>query len=153
MDTVTHALLPVIAAGLYERSYLVSEKRRGVFSIKMLIAIGVFGAAPDILNPHFSLDDRYSSWSHGIPFWLILTMALAIFGIIRRNICPAYMAVWLSGAYVLHIFCDAISGGIAWLYPLRGSVIGTFYIEPVWWIPLDVLCCLFAYGLFRVLKV
>ena len=52
MDTVTHALLPVIADGLYERSYLVPEKRRGVFLVKMLTAIDVFGAAPDILDPH-----------------------------------------------------------------------------------------------------
>ena len=151
MNTVTHALLPVLAAGVYNRSQRLVEERRGVFSPKQLIAIGLFGAAPDLLNPHLSLDDRYSSWSHGVLFWAFLTIGLIAFRLARSRPRAMYMALWLSGAYLFHMFCDAISGGVAWLYPLGGDIVGAYYIEPIWWIPLDVICCLFAYGLFRAI--
>ncbi len=151
MNTITHALLPAIAAGLYERSYLDEGDRRGVFSTKRLIVIGIFGAAPDILNPHIYLEERYTSWSHGIPFWAILTMGLMGFWLVRRRDYPFFMVAWLSGAYLLHIFCDAISGGVAWLYPFGKSIAGAYYIPPIWWIPLDISCFLFAYGLFRAI--
>jgi membrane-bound metal-dependent hydrolase YbcI (DUF457 family) len=151
MNTITHALLPVIAAALYERSYLVEEQRRLAFSTKRLIVIGIFGAAPDILNPHISLDARYTSWSHGIVFWVIITMCLVILHLTRRKVFPIHLMAWLSGSYLLHIGCDAISGGIAWNYPFGRSVIGAFYVNPIWWIPLDVLLSILAYGLFRAI--
>ena len=151
MNTITHALLPVIAAGVYERFHRTKAERRGVFSAKKLILIGVFGAAPDLLNPHISLDARYTSWSHGIVFWVIITMCLVMLHLTRRRVFPIHLMVWLSGSYLLHIACDAISGGVAWNYPFGRSVIGAFYVNPIWWIPLDVLLSLLAYGLFRVI--
>lgn len=150
MNTITHALIPLIAAGICERSYRPEEERCGNLSVNMIIMIAVFGAAPDILNPHLSLDARYSSWSHGISFWLFLTLCLSLLSLARRNLIPPHMIAWLSGAYLLHIFCDAVSGGVAWSYPFGRSVVGAYYVEPIWWIPLDVSLFLIAYGLFRV---
>ena len=150
MNTITHALIPLIAAGIYERSYRVDEGRRHLLSIKMLIAVGVFGAAPDILNPHLSLDARYTSWSHGLIFWLILTVCISLFSVAKRKVLPPYMIPWLSGAYLLHIICDAISGGVAWSYPFGQSIVGAYYVAPIWWIPLDIALFLTAYGTFRV---
>jgi len=119
MNTITHALIPLIAAGICERSYRPEEERCGNLSVNMIIMIAVFGAAP------------------------VLSLA-------RRNLIPPHMIAWLSGAYLLHIFCDAVSGGVAWSYPFGRSVVGAYYVEPIWWIPLDVSLFLIAYGLFRV---
>jgi len=151
MNVITHALLPVIAAGLHEGSYKIEEERKGLFSVKMLVVVGLFGAAPDLVNPHISLDARHSSFSHGIPFWAILTICLAVFGFVRRKVFSSRIIVWFSGAYFFHLCCDAISGGLAWKYPLDSDIIGTFYINPIWWIPLDVFCFLSAYCIFRAI--
>jgi len=94
---------------------------------------------------------RYSSLSHGILFWFILTIALLLFAFLKRKMLPFYLAGWFSAAYLLHLFCDGISGGIAWLYPLRGDIVGRYYIQPIWWSPLDIICALLAYGMFRII--
>ena len=100
MNTVTHALLPVIAAGLYERSYALKDQHRGTFIPKTIAVIGIFGAAPDLLNPHLSLASRYASWSHGLFFWALLTVGLVIYAAIRRSQPSSWATVaWLSGAY------------------------------------------------------
>jgi len=151
MNIVTHALLPVIMAGLYERSYQIPEDRKGVFSPKQLVAIGVFGILPDLLHPHISLEARYSSLSHGVLFWLVLTIALLLFSFLKRKMLPFYLAGWFSAAYLLHLFCDAISGGITWLYPLGADVLGAYYIQPIWWIPIDIISSLLAYSMFRII--
>jgi len=143
--------MPLIAAGICECSYRSKEDRSNELSVKMLTMIAVFGAAPDILNPHLSLEARYSSWSHGISFWLLLTICISLLSMVRRKLIPLHMILWLSGAYLLHIFCDAISGGVAWSYPFGRSVVGEYYVDPIWWIPLDVALFLIAYGLFRVI--
>ena len=146
MNTITHALLPVIAAGIYE----VAAKKKGLFTPKRLIVIGIFGAAPDLINPHLSLDARYSSWSHSIWFWALLTIIVGIFSYIKRKACPLPLATLLSTAYISHILSDAVSGGIAWNYPVSPDIVGAYYIHPIWWVPCDVFLFLFAYGLFRV---
>ena len=152
MNTVTHALLPVIAAGLYERSYALKDQHRGTLSPKTIAVIGIFGAAPDLLNPHLSLAARYSSWSHGLFFWAVLTIGLVIYTAIRRSQPSRWVTVvWLSGAYLLHMGCDAISGGIAWVYPFGHQVIGARIVAYRWWMPLDIGCGVTAYLVFRAI--
>lgn len=151
MNTVTHALLPVIIAGICERSYAEKSGRRGIFSPKNLIVIGVFGAAPDLLNPHLSLAARYVSWSHGVSFLLFLTMVLFVLGRFGKWKFPVHLIASLAGAYALHLFCDAIAGGIAWQYPFGRAVIGAYYISPTYWIPLDIGCILVCYVMFRLM--
>lgn len=152
MNTVTHALLPVIAAGLYERSYAPTNRHRGTFSPKTIALIGIFGAAPDLLNPHLSLAARYTSWSHGLFFWGLLTMGLVIYAAIRRSKQSLWATVaWLSGAYLLHMGCDAISGGIAWAYPFGHQIVGARIVTYQWWMPLDIVCGVTAYLIFRAI--
>jgi membrane-bound metal-dependent hydrolase YbcI (DUF457 family) len=81
MNTVTHALIPAIVAGICARAYRDPKKRSGILSSKDILIIGVFGAAPDLLNPHLSLDARYTSWSHSLFCWLGLTLLLLILGL------------------------------------------------------------------------
>ena len=152
MNTVTHALLPVIAAGLYERSYALKDQHRGALSPKAIAMIGIFGAAPDLLNPHLSLAARYSSWSHGLFFWALLTIGLVIDAAIRRSQPSRWgVVVWLLGAYLLHMGCDTISGGIAWTYPFGHQVIGARIVPYRWWMPLDIVSFVTAYLIFRAI--
>jgi putative exporter of polyketide antibiotics len=152
MNTVTHALLPVIAAGLYERSYAAKSSRRRTLSPNAIALVGVFGAAPDLLNPHLSLAARYTSWSHGLFFWASLTTTFVLYGAVRRLKRPYWLIVpWLSGAYLLHLGCDAISGGIAWAYPFGYQIIGARIVSYRWWVPLDLVCGVTAYLIFRAI--
>ncbi|RYD40395.1 MAG: metal-dependent hydrolase, partial [Verrucomicrobiaceae bacterium] len=144
MDTVTHAFAPVILTR-------VVLGRPGWMPKRGLLAIGLAGALPDLLNPHLSLASRMTSWSHGLPFWGGLTVVLLGIAMVKRKILPVRLAVLLSAAYLFHMVCDAISGGINWLYPLKTFVWGDYFVDPVWWIPLDVVCVLTAYWMFRVL--
>lgn len=143
MDVFTHTLAPVIITRLtvghppWIRKY-------------GFIVIGIFGALPDLLNPHLSLAARLSSWSHGIPFWGGLTVALLVLSITRRSWIDTRLAVILSMAYLFHMICDAISGSINWLYPLADFIRGDYYVDPIYWIPLDVICFLITYYLFRI---
>lgn len=144
MDTVTHALMPVI----FTRFAAGNAKwlgRRG------LIAIGVAGALPDLLNPHLSLESRMTSWSHGIPFWLVLSALLMVGSLASRGGFSVRLALCCSGAYFLHLFCDAISGGVNFLHPLGKWIWGAYWVDPIWWVPLDIVCVLTCYMIFRAM--
>ena len=112
MDTVTHALAPVIIAHVtFSRS-----KSLGVWS---LVAIGVAGALPDLLTPHMSLESRMTSWSHGLPFWAAFTGVLIVISLISKQHLSNRLAWILSLSYLFHLICDAVSGGINVLYPVK----------------------------------
>ena len=152
MNTITHALLPVIAAGVCGRAYLGAEARGNAFSRRGFLLIGVAGAAPDLLDPHLSLADRYSSWTHSVVAWAGFTLILVVLHAWRAGIIDRRLGLWLSGGYLLHLFCDAIAGGIAWLYPFApDAIVGHYLISPRLWLPLDLACLLFTYFLFRAI--
>ena len=142
MDIFTHALLPVILTGAVARR----PDLRGKWS---LIAIGLAGALPDLLSPHLSLAARMTSWSHGLPCWAGLTAAMILMALGSRGKMSVALASVLSGAYLLHLFCDAISGGVNFFYPLGNWIWGDYWVDPIWWIPLDVICFLICYWMFR----
>jgi hypothetical protein len=144
MDVFTHALLPVICTGLMARK----AKWIGRWG---LVGIGFAGAFPDLLNPHLSLQARMTSWSHGIPCWLTFTTVLILYSIITRKGLTTRLALLLSGAYLLHMICDAISGGVNFLYPFGNWTWGDYWVDPSLWVPLDVICVLTCYLLFRIL--
>lgn len=143
MDTVTHALVPVIIV----HACLPKQKRFGRWG---LIAIGFAGALPDLLTPHISLEARMISWSHGLPFWAALSCGLLLFSLASRQRLSFPLLCFLSGAYLFHLFCDAISGGINWMYPVRNFIWGEYWVSPILWIPLDIICVLLSYYLFRL---
>ncbi|MBK1882079.1 metal-dependent hydrolase [Luteolibacter pohnpeiensis] len=144
MDIFTHALAPVLIA----RNTL---GRRRPFSGKEFILIGIFGALPDILNPHLSLSARMHSWSHGLPCWAGITLLLLMVSRIPKIQVSLRVAAFMSFAYLLHMACDSISGGIDWLYPAGSFVWGDYWVDPTLWVPLDILLILIAYLQFRLL--
>lgn len=143
MNIFTHALAPVIVARL-----LAPKKdwagRAG------LVAIAFAGALPDLLSPHITLEQRMTSWSHGLPAWLGFSALLAAVVFFSGKRVSPPLATAMSGAYLLHMFCDAIAGGIDWLHPFGTLTWGEYWIGPLWWIPLDATCVLTCYYLFRL---
>ena len=76
MNTVTHALLPVVLA----KTCL---GRDGQPKRWEWLALAVAGAAPDLINPHIYLEDRMTSWSHALPAWLGFTVLLWIASLVK----------------------------------------------------------------------
>lgn len=144
MDTITHALIPVICVRL-------AAGRKQWLGRWGLVQIGLAGALPDLLNPHLSLESRMISWSHGLPFCLAFSMIILIGSLIIRDRLSPQVAACMSAAYILHIGCDAISGGVDLLYPFGTWVLGYYWVDPMWWIPIDIVLILVAYMMFRIL--
>lgn len=146
----THALLPVCGC-LFAGKILKKAGRRKGFSGRELVAVGVSGFLPDLLSPHLSLEARQTSLSHTV--WAVMLMALVMPGLVRVTCkagsrVPLAVACWL--AYVLHLLADAVSGGIAWLYPWRPDVIGGSWIPAPHWIWYDAGFILLVWAIFRV---
>jgi len=149
MNTITHALLPVIVVSLCERVDRGVQRKR-IFSTREILFVGIFGAAPDLLNPHLSLAARYTSWSHGLPFWIALTIALLIAFRFYRTRLPLRLVICFSVAYALHLICDLIAGGLAFWYPFAPLVLGQYWVPPQWWAWIDASCVLIVYVLWRI---
>ncbi len=144
MNTVTHALAPVLLIRW------IAGKRSWPGG-KNLILIGIAGALPDLLNPHLSLEARMASWSHGLPCWMAFTLVLAGVSRWKSDALAPGIAAAMSLAYLFHLICDAISGGIDWLHPIGSLAWGAYWVSPLLWIPLDVFLILAAYATFRAL--
>lgn len=144
-----HSLLPVCGCLLADKISM-SAGRARMFSGKNLCVVGLFGFLPDILSPHLSLESRQASWSHTVWFLmgLVLLAPLTKFISNRPSRIPVAIACWIASA--LHLAADAISGGIAWLYPWRPDVLGRYWIEPQTWIWYDVGFIVFVWSLYRV---
>ena len=143
MDIFTHALVPVILTRVVMKDAAWPGARG-------YVAIGIAGALPDILSPHLSLEARMTSWSHGVPCWGLFTIGIVLVAVLSRKKVSTHLAFLLSGAYILHILCDAVSGGVDFLYPLGHWTWGAYWVDPIWWIPLDVTCFLTCYWMFRM---
>ena len=149
MHTLTHALLPVIAVAVDRQR---TDDRGTVYwSRGKLCLLALAGALPDLLNPHLSLQARYTSWSHGLPALLGFAAVLAVIWILRRKSEERLFFLLLAAAYELHLWCDLISGGIAWWYPFGSGVAGAYYISPKLWVPLDIACLLLVYFIYRAI--
>ncbi len=146
----THSLLPVCGCLLADRISM-SAGRVRMFSGRNLCVIGAFGMLPDMLSPHLSLESRYASLSHSIWFLIGLVVLLPLTRFIadKSSRLPVVIACW--SAYGLHLAADAVSGGIAWLHPWRDNVLGSYWIEPQYWIWYDAGFILLIWFIYRVL--
>lgn len=145
----THSLLPVCGCLLTDKvSTRLGLHRK--FTGRQLCLIGVFGFLPDILSPHISLESRCHSLSHTL--WAVMLMSLLVpltgFWIEKNSRLRVAIACW--AAYVLHLVADAISGGIAWLYPWRDEVVGRYFIPAADWIWYDAGFIVLVWAIYRV---
>jgi len=149
MNTVTHALLPVVTIAICERlSKTKTSLNKWQYSL-----IALFGAAPDLLTPHFSIEGRHESWSHTIVAWAVLSICLFVISLLPQKILIYKIASFMSISYLIHLCCDALSGGIPWLLPFSDIVHGRFIVSPAFWIPIDIVLVLAAYLLVRTYRV
>lgn len=147
----THALLPVCGC-LVVDCMGVAKRGERVFSGWALTAVGVFGVLPDLCSPHICLQARHTSSTHSL--WFLLLSIIPALGVgqlfRRRKWLVVAVACWL--ATMLHGSADALSGGIAWLYPWRAAVVGGRWVPFEYWIWSDVIFVLWAWFLNRALK-
>ena len=139
MFVFTHALLPVFAAQAAQGISLATRRQVLFPEAKSFVAIGLAGAAPDLLSPHLSLAARYASWTHNLWFLLatipVLYLAAGYFASPGR--WRTILCLWL--AILLHLATDALSNGINWLYPLREQILSIPLIPYRLWIWSDLL--------------
>ena len=142
MNTVTHALLPVVLAKTCLGKGL--QPRRWQW-----VMLALAGALPDVINPHIYLESRMTSWSHGLPAWIAFSALIAIACLIKPLKLRPALAVMMSVAYLLHILCDAVSGGVNLLHPFGHYILGDYWVGFGWWIPFDAILVLTCYYFFR----
>lgn len=146
MTTITHTLAPmtILAVG----QLLVKRK----LDWKVLWLVGLAGASPDLLDPHVSLEDRMSSWSHSLVGLSAVSLLLFTFALLKVWVNWTQCALMIS-AYVLHLLCDAVSGGIPFLLPGEEHFVGGKFIPFKWWLICDavfILSMILIWGLARV---
>lgn len=145
----THTLLPV-CLGLAAENVSLATGRGHVFPPWGLVAIGFFGALPDLCSPHLSLEARHSSWSHTLWFLgAMIPVCAAVatfFG--KEGRWKLAATCWL--AVLLHLTGDAVAGGIGWLQPWRPDVIGESYIPAEDWLWYDIGFVLLTWVLIRL---
>ncbi len=132
----THAFLPVITITAID-IFRLSTKKEPLLSNKQLLLVGIAGILPDILWPHFSIQGRYTSWTHTV--WFLIALFPVIWYLFKHTIKTGFLKItlffWL--ATFIHIATDALSGGVSLFYPL-GNVIGAYYIPYKYWIKSDI---------------
>lgn len=137
MTIIAHALAPVLAVTVVDAIRVQTGKRK-YFSLRQLIAIGIAGALPDILGMHFSLQGRYSSWTHNI--WFLIGIYPVYLLIAKRFFKDKWLLLtnllWAATAF--HLYIDIRSGGIKLFNPF-GSVVGDYLIPWPYWVMADLV--------------
>ncbi|MCB1094000.1 MAG: metal-dependent hydrolase [Verrucomicrobiae bacterium] len=147
MFVITHALAPVVVANALSALQLTRASTSRAFCNAHLIMIGIAGAAPDLLSPHWKLSARLQSPTHTVWFLLAIYPVCLLVGRWLGQSRPWLIAHCMWLAVLLHLVCDAFAGGIAWLYPLNQEILGGQYVPLPLWFLSDVLCVAAAYVL------
>jgi hypothetical protein len=137
MTIVTHALSPILVASTVN-AFSLKYQRKSIFAFRQLFAIGLAGIMPDILGMHFSLEGRYSSWTHTI--WFVSGVYPICFWGARKFFRSQWqlMTHMLWFAVIFHLALDSKSGGIVLFYPY-GGVVGDYLIGWDYWVRADLI--------------
>jgi hypothetical protein len=150
MTTMSHFLMPVVVAGVYDELYC---RKHGQYRFKWyhFVIIGLCGTLPDILYPHFGLYARYFSWPHTAWFAIF---SILVGCIVYIFIKPSYRILVIFGVIgiLLHLVCDIISGGLMPFYPYSDFKTGDYYIPSNHWFKIDLVLFISAYVLIRVYR-
>lgn len=145
----THALLPVCGCLAVDHLSMLAGRDR-VFPARSLWWMAGFGLLPDLCSPHLSLEARYSSLSHTVWFLALMIPAVALVASFMEPAIRFRVATACWAAVALHLAADAVSGGIAWLHPWRGDIIGAYHIHPAHWVMYDMGFVVLFWLLFRL---
>ena len=144
MFIITHATLPVLLANGREL-WLERKGREKKLTRKTLLLIALAGALADLLNPHITLKARLDSWSHSL-LALVVFGLLLLLGISFKAGKAKYLFTWFFIAYALHLFCDALAGGICLMYPSRELYGAPYLVGGALWVAFDIACLLMLYA-------
>ena len=145
MTLVTHALLPLVIG----RRWLRRSDRSPL--AKQIFLVAFCGILPDVLSPHLYLEARYQSLSHTLWALIAFTALILLAGrVTKLHLRPRFQIMCIA-AYVLHLACDMISGGIPLFYPVSPMIYGGNFISYYLWYVCDVVLFLYAWMTWRVL--
>jgi len=146
----THALLPVCGCLVADSISLVLGRDR-LFPPRSLWAVAAFGILPDVCSPHIMLEDRHTSFAHSLWFLGVMIPVTTMVGSFFQKGRRLIVAVVCWTATMLHLAADAISGGIAWLFPWRQEIIGGSWISLDYWIWSDAFFVVLTWVLIKTL--
>lgn len=148
MNFIAHACLPLIIAKV---ANVVPRNKSRILSNKQLFFIGIAGILPDLLWPHFSLQQRMSSPTHTI--WFLLILIQIVYLLARSKAKEKYLrfTIFFIFAYASHLALDSISGGVNLLYPIK-SKIGAYFISYQTWLFYDLLLAVITIILLVLIK-
>jgi hypothetical protein len=135
MNFITHACLPLVIVKIADTVQPnISERLNN----KQLCFIGLAGILPDLLWPHFSLQQRMNSPTHTV--WFLLFLIPVVYSLARWKAKENYLrfSIFFIFAFASHIALDSISGGVNLWYPIK-SKIGTYFISYHKWLLCDLL--------------
>lgn len=141
MSPISHALLPTFIG----RRWISTTNDKPTAREFFLIAF--CGVLPDILSPHWTIESRHASLSHTIYALGLFSSAIFIasraFPLLKR------LSLLCIFAYALHIFCDAIAGGVNLFYPYQSKVYGRHYLPFLAWLISDAALLFYVYMIYR----
>lgn len=142
MTPISHALIPLC----FGRRWL-PLRSDGAPGWRASLVVAGFGVLPDVLNPHLGLGARWSSWSHTLAAWAaVLAIVTAVW--IRAEDGRRTVAL-CSAAYLAHLLCDAITGGVPLLRPWSPRIVGGAWVSLPWWFAADGLLLAWVYYVYR----
>ena len=129
MLVVTHFSIPFFSYLIAENGLKNLRNRRTILVQSCIV--GVSGIIPDITNIHFTLSARHDSLSHTVWSPLVMFVLTILATVFFFKSLKSFI-FWLPFAVSIHLFLDAISGGIRLFYP-SSDIIGKYYISPALW--------------------
>ena len=145
MTLVTDALLPLALGRRWLRG------ADGTLRKRDMAIVAFAGILPDVLAPHIHLEGRYQAFSHTVWACAIFAGLLLAANLARPKQLPRPLAALCLGAYLLHLLCDMISGGIAPFHPFSATRHGGHVVNYLVWYLCDVLLFLHAWLTWRIL--
>lgn len=134
MLVFTHSLGLVAVKQFLETRH--PERYEYSTQLKGWLAIAAAGVLPDLLTPHLTVGDRYNAFSHTWIFTGVFLISCILCSAVLFRKPYRSIPLWCAAAYLLHIAEDIISGGIDFFS--TGSVIGDFYVSPIYWPLIDI---------------
>ena len=144
MTPVTHAFLPLLLGKRW-----LPRRTNGAPAWIASGWVALSGTLPDILSPHLGLDARHAALSHSFAAWVVFSALLALMAAQRRLRAHRAVICLCGGAYLAHLLCDLITGGIPLLLPIEPEVWGDAWLPFSSWFVLDGVLIVYVYLVYR----
>jgi len=124
MTPVTHALLPLLLGPRF-----LPRRADGAPSWAASGAVAFAGVLPDLLSPHLGLEARHAAFSHSLVAWALFVLLLAAVSLHPRLRAHRVLLAICAGAYLAHLLCDLVTGGVPLLAPFEPAIWGEAWLQ------------------------